>query len=278
MINNLSRYLLPAVLLMLVSSACEPEANSITTQSVPAAAAPGEVWKPSGLFPWQIQFSGEIDTQVEANLFDLDGYETSRDEVAQLHSQNRKVICYINAGAWEDWRPDKDLFPPEIIGREYAGWEGERWLDIRQIQTLGPLLISRLEMCRQKGFDGVEFDNLDGYANETGFPLTSEDQLRFNTWLAGQAHRFGLAAGLKNDPEQAEELAPFFDFAITESCFYEGWCEEMKPLLESGKPVLAIEYTDEIRRLGDNCVLAENLGISLILKHRSLDAYRKSCD
>ena len=28
-------------------------------------------------------------------------------------------------------------------------------------------------MCKEKGFDGVEFDNMDGYQNDTGFELTA---------------------------------------------------------------------------------------------------------
>ena len=44
----------------------------------------------------------------------------------------------------------------------------ERWLDVRQIERLAPILTDRLELCRDKGFDAVEPDNLDGYDNETG--------------------------------------------------------------------------------------------------------------
>ena len=40
---------------------------------------------------------------------------------------------------------------------------------------------------------------VDGYANDTGFPLTGADQLRFNVMLANEAHRRSLSALLKND-------------------------------------------------------------------------------
>jgi hypothetical protein len=32
--------------------------------------------------------------------------------------------------------------------------------------------------CQKAGFDGVEFDNVDGYTNATSLPLTGRDQLR----------------------------------------------------------------------------------------------------
>ena len=36
------------------------------------------------------------------------------------------------------------------------------------------------QMCARKGFDAVEFDNVDGYQNATGFPLSGADQFRYN--------------------------------------------------------------------------------------------------
>jgi hypothetical protein len=50
-----------------------------------------------------------------------------------------------------------------------------------------------LDRCLGKGFDGVDFDNVDGYANATGFELDGDDQLRFDAWLARAAHRRGLS-------------------------------------------------------------------------------------
>jgi hypothetical protein len=58
-----------------------------------------------------------------------------------------------------------------VIGDPYEGWPGERWLDIRRIDLLAPLIGQRLELCRIKGFDAVEPDNIDGYTNDTGFSL-----------------------------------------------------------------------------------------------------------
>ena len=62
------------------------------------------------------------------------------------------------------------------------GWPGERWLDIRQLRGRSrPIMRARIATCaREKGFDAVELDNVDGYPNHTGFPLTGADQLRYN--------------------------------------------------------------------------------------------------
>ncbi len=197
--------------------------------------------------------------------------------IQKLKTDGRVAVCYLNAGSWEDWRPDADKFPPEVLGNDYQGWPGEKWLDIRQIDLLAPVLRSRLDECAAKGFVGVEPDNIDAYTNKTGFPLSYEDQLAFNIWLAEEAHLRGLSIGLKNDSEQVLDLLPHFDWALTEDCFDQDWCEEMLPFIQAGKPVFAAEYTDTGIVLADICPLAREMGFSLILKNRQLDAYREAC-
>ena len=86
----------------------------------------------------------------------------------------------MDMGGWEAWRPDADLFPADLLGEPLDDWEGERWLDIREIDALAPVLLARMDMCAEKGFDALEPDNIDGYLNDTGFPLTYQDQHSFN--------------------------------------------------------------------------------------------------
>jgi len=104
-------------------------------------------------------------------------------------------------------------------------------VDVRRIDLLGPIMAARLRTCREKGFDAVEPDNIDGYTNDTGFPITYEDQLRYNRWLASEAHALGLSIGLKNDPGQVVDLVSDFDWALTEDCFDQGWCGSLSPFL-----------------------------------------------
>ena len=136
---------------------------------------------------------------------------------------------------------------------------------------------TRLDQCQAKGFDGVEPDNIDGYTNDTGFPLSYEDQLRYNIWLANEAHARGLSIGLKNDSDQVAGLFPYFDWALTEDCFAEGWCEEFLPFVDNGKTVFSAEYTDVGMTTAQFCSQANAINFSAILKHRDLDAYLESC-
>ena len=114
-----------------------------------------------------------------------------------------------------------------MLGKADRPWAGERWLDIRRLDVLGPIMRARIHMCRAKGFDGVELDEVDGWSNDTGFPLTAADQLRYNRFLASEVHKAGMSAGLKNDLEQVKALLPSFDFAIDEQCYQYWECDSL---------------------------------------------------
>lgn len=234
-------------------------------------------WHPTVGLTWQWQIGNhDVDTSVEADVYDVDIY-VDQSIIDKLHAQGRKVIGYISVGSWEDWRPDKDRFPPEVLGKVYEGWPGERWLDIRQMDKLAPIMLARLDLCKSKGFDAVEPDNMEVYTNNTGFPLTYEDQLKYALWFAEEAHKRGLAIGVKNAPDQVKDLVEHFDFAITEDAFYYGWAEKMNPFIEAGKPVFAAEYTDLGGDFESFCRKAEKLQFNTILKKRGLDAWITTC-
>ncbi len=235
-------------------------------------------WQPQPGLTWQWQLSEPpVDTSIEADVYDIDIFDNDASVVAELHAKGRKVIGYINVGSWEDWRPDKDQFPPDVLGRDYEGWPGERWLDIRRMDLLAPLMLARLDLCQAKGFDAVEPDNMDIHGNETGFPITYQDQLRYVLWLADEAHRRGLAIGIKNAADQLPDLIEHFDFAILEDYFFYGIEEKMLPLIRAGKPVFAAEYDDTGVDFAAACRRARQLGFSVIQKHRILTSYRVAC-
>lgn len=245
--------------------------------SLPQAAATPRWWQPRGQLRWHIQFTGDLTVPRDAQVVFLDLFDTDPATVTRLKQQRKRVVCYLNAGAWEDWRPDAAAYPPEVLGNEYEGWPGERWVDIRRLDLLAPILRARLDLCRAKGFDGVDPDNLNGYQNETGFPLTADDQLRFNRWLAAEAHARGLAIGLKNDAEQASELVAHFDWILVESCVAEGWCHLTAPFRRAGKPVFAIEYVENGVTKSQMCRVARQYGLSAQLKRRELGPWTQPC-
>lgn len=234
------------------------------------AASAGGWWVPPQRLTWYWQLTGQIKGGEAVAAYDVDGFETSAAEVAQLHAEGKRVICYIDAGTAEKFRPDYDEFPKSVLGRS-NGWPGERWLDIRQLSVLEPIMTARFQMCKEKGFDAVEPDNIEGYANNTGFPLTAQEQLTYNEWIAGEVHSLGMAVFQKNDSEQTQELEPYFDGAITEQCNQYHECQDFQPYLAVGKPVLNAEYKLATAKF---CAADEAAGIMGARFNRALNGRR----
>jgi hypothetical protein len=167
---------------------------------------------------WQWQLTTPVDQSVAARMFDIDLFDNSASVVASLHRRGARVICYLDAGTYENYRSDAHRFPGSVRGKP-NGFPGEQWLDIRRLSTLEPIMRARFELCKRKHFDGVEADNVDGYTNDSGFPLTASEQLIYSKWLARTPHGLGLSIALKNDLDQARQLQPFLTTRSTSSAF-----------------------------------------------------------
>jgi hypothetical protein len=248
-------------------------ASAPSAPSTPAATptAPA-IWQPKPGLSWQIQYSGKL-VAGKARVVDVDGHETSAATVATLKKAGKRVICYFNSGGWEDWRPDKAAFPKEVIGNKLDGWPGERWLDIRAVDVLVPIMTARIDECAKKGFDAVDPDNMDGWQARSGFPLTKADTVAYLAALSEVAHARGLAIGLKNGIEVLGDAAPLVEFAVNEECLIYRECSAYAPLLRSGKAVFHVEYRGSLKSI---CRHVPK-GFSTVRKHLSLSAWRKTC-
>jgi len=266
------------IILLLTSCTRQKENNMTPTLEKVSPSSTIDWWHPSVGLTWQWHLSEPpVDTSVDAEVYDIDLFDNDASVVDELQRQGRKVICYISVGSIEDWRPDADQFPAEVLGNDYDGWPGEKWLDIRRIDLLAPIMRARLDLCKAKGFDAVEPDNIEIHDNQTGFPITYQDQLAYAQWLADEAHARGLAIGIKNAPDMVADSLSFFDFAITEDAFYYGWIKDMLPFIKAGKPVFAAEYTDMDVDFSAACLWGKENDVSLIQKNRILTAFRITC-
>ena len=231
------------------------------------------IWKPALNTSWQWQLSTPVDQTVNAQMYDIDMFDNDASIVSSLHAVGRKVTCYVDVGTWENWRPDAGQFPNSVKGKN-NGWPGEKWLDIRRIDILGPIMKARMDLCQAKGFDALEPDNIDGYTNSTGFPLSYQDQIAYNTFIASEAHARGLAVALKNDLDQIGDLLSSFDFALDEQCFQYNECGLLTPFINANKAVFEVEYKLNTNKF---CPSANAMNFNSMKKHLSLDAYRVPC-
>jgi hypothetical protein len=218
-----------------------------------------------------------VDSEVSGNNRTL-----NTAAVNAIHARGARAICYVDAGSIENFRPDYPQYVEwnrthgySLIGKPFdARFPDEFWLNINngrgQRTFLLRMIDARVAKCVQAGFDGVEFDNVDAYAQGqavTGWNISYQTQLVFNRALADIAHRHGLSAGLKNDLEQIPDLMPSFEYAINESCFRYGECGSLRRFISVGKPVFQVQYGGSLDRF---CPTANRYGFNSIQKAADL--------
>ena len=259
----------------------EPEGGAEPDPNIPPVTS-GQWYRPSLATTWQWQLQENVNTEYDVALYELDLFEAPASVIEALQASGRRVLCYFSAGSWENFRPDSGQFPSSVLGSVYSGFEDERWLDIRS-PTVMTLMLARLDLAVQRGCDGVEADNIDGFENGTGFPLTAAEQLVFNRTLYNEAHSRGLAVAMKNDLSQVAALIDYVDLHVNERCHELGECNLLDPFISQGKPVLNAEYldryvTNQVDR-DEMCVAARARGLrTLVLPEDLDDSFRFSCD
>lgn len=253
-------------------------------------------WVPAPHTSWQWVITGSVDPTLNVAMYDIDLYDSqpaassyvvpgfgtvnvpkgpNAGIIANLHNRGRIVICYLDTGAWESYRPDQALFPKSVIGNS-TGWSGERWLDIRQKSwpLFEPLIAARLDLAVRSGCDGVEPDQNNPIGNNPGFPITLADQGTWYLHIAALAHARNLSVGMKNGIESVNAtMAATFDWALNEECWQYRECSLMAPFVNAGKAVFHVEYR------GDPTQWCPKVpaGFSSMKKKLSLNNYRVAC-
>lgn len=240
---------------------------------------------------WDWQLSEPYDLSRNVQVMDIDPDNHSASEIRSLTARGVKTICYVSVGTVENYRDDYNTFPASVIGKTYGDWPDEKFLDIRQIDVLLPIMTARFQRCSDMGFDAVEPDNMDVYLNDSGFQITAAETITYLKLLADIAHGMNMEIGQKNVPELTPQLVETMDFAIAEGCYIDAWCRYLAPYQEAGKNVYAAEYTDTDVTLEEACYYIENINkyytdgvffsnggtISLILKDRDLTSALETC-
>jgi len=239
---------------------------------------------------------------VRPQVFDTDLYQDGQVSgndhtvntaaVDAIHRRGGHAICYLSAGTAENFRPDYQKYVQfnrthdhSLIGKPFSSrFPNEYWLNINnnrgQRDFILKQMAERTRKCANGGFDAVEYDNVETYAQPTrvtGWHVKARTQLTFNRALARIAHSNGLAVGLKNDLGQVPRLEPDFDFAINEQCFQYHECTNnpspgYKAFLRDGKPVFQVEYRTSPSRF---CSDANRLGINSIKKAKNFSLSAK---
>ncbi len=226
-------------------------------------------WKPgTGALPWQWELDHEISTASAADMgtgdmtylgagaadpvvYDIDGFDNTAADVGALHALGKKVICYIEVGAAESYRPDYAQFPAAALGKLVDNYPQEKYLDINGWQ---PWCRSsrRGSRCAPRrasmGWSPTSTTRTRTTpASRSPRPRTSPTSRDAN----GQdAHGLGLAWGLKNGGDGGDPstfvagVLPHVDFAVVEEPFHLMTIGDFQPAFDAaGKAMFVAEYT-----------------------------------
>jgi hypothetical protein len=211
----------------------------------PPVSCQGVCWYPPHLdrtghpMRWDWQIGRTIPLQRTGrnavDIYDIDGFLTTRAQVTAIKTgwqastlAHPRTVCYLDL-AWEDYRPDATPgreFPAAALGHIYFGFPEERWVDLRQLDALKPMLRERVGMCARKGFDAVELDDIDSFdpPSTTGFRLTPGDAQNFLAYAFNLIHQAGMTALWKNSPYLSWWGRQYADGAVVEECYPDHAC------------------------------------------------------
>ena len=207
----------------------------------------------------------------------------SRDWFAGSAPAGAYGICYVNAFQTQANEPDvnrpdeKDNWPPHLVLTALGddpNWDGEYLIDLSTAEkrTAAAAWVKPMtQACAEKGFQAVEFDNLDSWTRFQDSPVAAQppfgraEAVAYAALLVADAHALGLAAAQKNTAELSVAEARTqigFDFAIAEECGR--WKECGRYRANYGNLVYVIEYRKkDFKRDCQNKKLRRNLSIVL---------------
>jgi Glycoside-hydrolase family GH114 len=241
-------------------------------QSVPRAGASSWWIAPLGPQPWQWELSHPLNLSnaqemgtkdklpdgqraPDPVIYDIDGIINPASTVAALHAEGKHVVCYIEVGSAGNYYSAASegisttyyaqLRSAGEFGNKVKGYP-EYYLNIQSPTTVSIIEAMIDKQCAAKGFDAVETDIDDEFADHSGFPLTLSIEEQYMTTLANYMHGLGLGWWIKNPDDTgsaayADAMYPLADAVLTEQCNQYSTCGLLSEY-QGTKAVFNAEY------------------------------------
>lgn len=213
-----------------------------------------------GASPEDIEYMKSYETII------IDGQLFSRADVSELKEAGHTVLCYINVGSIEEYRPYYDEYSEYTLD-VYENWEDERWADVTAPEWQWFVVHELAEDIRKKGFDGVFVDNLDvyyHYPSEEAFKAITGMLIAFkdlgfyvsinggDVFVTEYLERYGSADGVFDAVNQETVFSKIIwdekdKFNEQDSAEREYFQEYLEMVHEKGIDVYLLEYTKDKR-------------------------------
>lgn len=168
-------------------------------------------------------------------------------------------------------------------------WAGENWVNVKSSKVRS-IMENRIVRAAAAGCHAVDPDNVDGYVsiileycsvnvlticlqngNQDGYGYPRSAYVDYIKFMAGVAHKNGLAIGLKNGIEMIPDVLSDIQFAVNEECHTYGECARYQPITKAGLAVFNIEYGVK------DCSDPANVNLSTVFKTLDLDTTGGQC-
>lgn len=246
-----------------------------------AAAAPSSsASSSSGAGYANLPTSGIPDYQLGGGYTPPAGVTIVERDSTDRPAPDKYGICYVNgfqtqpedADTWLDDHSSAVLRDEDGDPVSDPGWPDEMLLDTRtpaKRAEIVKVLTTSIARCADRGFDAVEFDNLDSWTRSDGV-LTRSGNLALAAALVRVGHEHGLAVGQKNTPQlgASGRKTTGFDFVVAEECVHYQECSAYTKAY--GKHVIDVEYSDDTDRSWSSVCAGDDRPAMTILRDRDL--------
>lgn len=237
---------LPVLTLLLLVLGGPPRAEAAAVRDLPGDA------------PFDYQIGGDYAAPDGVSVVSRDWFIGT-----PLAGDDAYSICYVNAFQTQDDEPGVDRpdersnWPQDLVLTSLGddpNWGGEYLVDISTAdrrERAAQWVEQMVDTCAAKGFDAVEFDNLDSWTRFDDTPVgpqvpfEREEAVAFAELITDHAHGLGLAVGQKNTSDLGRETSLEvigFDFAVAEQCGEYDECAAYTEVF--GSRVVDVEYGD----------------------------------
>jgi len=200
---------------------------------------------------WGYKDGGRDDIDGASVVFiDMDGGH----DIESLKRDGKIVMCYISVGTLEGFRSfykrDKEAWEGLTLGT-MVSFSDERWLDIRKLDRLIPLMEARFDTAAAAGCDAIEPDNMDCYLSSECVGrmggVSKKDAMAmsidYGLVVASLAHNRGMSVVVKNAIELYDSFVDIFDGAVTENCLQYKECDATSIWTSRNKAVFSTDYS-----------------------------------
>lgn len=234
----------------------------------------------------------------------LEGY-WGAEEITALQESGKTVLAYFEIGSIEDFRPEYEALPDEMILNQWPDWPEEYFVRYWEPAWWDTVIRPRVDQALAAGFDGVYLDTPLAYEEIDLELVEGEDRdtlgrkmvdliVQIGEYAKEQDGAFMIVP--QNNPELREHdgYTEAIDGIGMEDLFFrssgdqpgdipcdEDWCaenlEHVRALRDEGKLVLAVDYATDPDNIAEACRHYAEEGFTGYVTTRALDTISPPC-